>query len=154
MKRSLNKVAMMVAVSAASIGVGVGALSIAGAATTPSHSATSTPAPTPPAGQPNPATMTHGPGETLVTGTDLATATSAVNAVLPSGASIVRIESNAQGGYPYEAHIALADGSYETVDLNSSFQVITTISGFGAGPVGGPAGGAPGGAPANGASFN
>jgi len=151
MKNPLNKVATFVAVSAAAASIGIGALSVAGAATSPTAPTTTT-APAPTGTQPNPATMSHGPGETLLTGSDLAIATASVNAVLPSGASIIRIESNSQGGYPYEAHIALANGNYETVELNSSFQVITTITGFGAGPAGGPGFGQPG-AP-NGAATN
>ena len=63
-----------------------------------------------------------------------------MQATLPSGATIVRIESNAQGSYPYEAHVVLADGTREIVELNSSFQVITTIADQGPGPRdGGPA---------------
>jgi len=142
MKNPVNKVATFVAVSAAAAGIGIGALSVAGASTTPT-TPTSAAAPAPSSAQPNPVTMAHGPGETLLTGSDLATATAAVNAVLPSGASIIRIESNSQGSYPYEAHVTLADGSNETVELSSSFQVITTITGFGAGPAGGPGFGHP-----------
>jgi hypothetical protein len=44
-----------------------------------------------------------------------------------------------------------SDGTYVTVEFNSSFGVITTISGFGAGPAGGtaPTGSAPPGSAAS-----
>ncbi len=100
---------------------------------------------TPPSGSAaDPATLTHGPGETLLTGTDLQKATAAATAAVP-GATIVRAETNSSGDYPYEVHMKKSDGSYVTVELDSNFSVITTISGFGAGPAGSQApSGAPG----------
>ena len=138
-------------------GAGLGAAGVASAATgtsTPAASssgttgttgttgtsgAPATGAPTtPPAGAPDPATLTHGPGETLLTGTQLAQATAAANAAVP-GATIIRAETNSSGDSPYEVHVKKSDGTYATVELNSSFGVITTITGFGAGPAGGQA---------------
>jgi hypothetical protein len=126
-------------------------------ATTPSSSgSTATSGPsgaamgTPPAGAPDPATMTHGPNETLLTGTDLAKATAAAEAALP-GATVVRAETDSSGDAAYEVHMKKADGTYATVELDSSFTVKSTITGFGAGPAGNraPSGGtAPAGAPA------
>jgi hypothetical protein len=145
----------MLATGAVVAGAGVGAAGVASAATTsPSTSAStsgssSTTSPstaaqsTPPSGSAgDPATMVHGPGETLLTGTDLEKATAAATAAVP-GATVVRAETNSQGDYPYEVHMKKSDGSYVTVELNSSFAVITTISGFGAGPAGAPAAGGP-----------
>jgi hypothetical protein len=100
----------------------------------------------PPAGAAgNPARMTHGPDETLLTGTDLQKAQAAAKAAVP-GATIIRAETDSSGAAPYEVHMQKADGSYVTVELNSSFQVVKTITGFGPGPAGsGAAGsGAPG----------
>jgi len=99
---------------------------------------------TPPAGAPDPATMTHGPNETLLTGAQLQQATSAATAAVP-GATVIRAETNLTGDYPYEVHLKKADGTVVTVELNSSFGVISTFSSFGAGPAGGQA---PAGAPA------
>jgi hypothetical protein len=79
--------------------------------------------------------MAHGPNETLLTGTQLQQATSAALAAVP-GASVVRAETNSSGASPYEVHLKKSDGTYVTVELNSSFGVITTVSGFGAGPAG------------------
>jgi hypothetical protein len=125
-------------------GSSLGAAGIATAATSPtttpaSGSATSpTPAAgsqaTPPAGSTgDPATMSHGPNETLLTGNDLQSATAAATAAVP-GATIIRAETNSSGASPYEVHMKKTDGTDVTVELNSSFGVITTISGFGAGP--------------------
>ena len=91
---------------------------------------------TPPTGSAaDPATLTHGPNETLLTGTDLQTATAAATAAVP-GATVVRAETNSSGASPYEVHMKKSDGTYVTVELNSSFRVITTVSGFGGGPAG------------------
>jgi len=103
---------------------------------------------TPPAGgaQGNPATMTHGPGETLLTGTQLQQATAAATTAVP-GATVIRAETNSSGDYPYEVHLSKSDGTDVTVELDTNFRVITTISGFGAGPAGSqpPSGSAPSG---------
>jgi len=130
-------------------GAGLGAAGIASAATTSATSATQAPSPTshaappngstgmPPAGGAgNPATMGHGPDETLLTGTQLQAAVKAATAAVP-GATVIRAETNSSGASPYEVHMRRADGSYVTVELNSSFAAITTVSGFGAGPAGG-----------------
>ena len=89
----------------------------------------------PAAGGVDPATMTHGPGETLLTGPNLGKATAAAKAAVP-GATIVRAETDSSGASTYEVHMKKADGSYVTVELSSSFQVVKTISGFGGGPTG------------------
>ena len=135
MKNPLKQAITIAAVAAATTGAGVALMTSAGAASkaTPRYSAT---APNPS----RPHTPPPAPQETPLSGTDLTTATAAVQAALPSGATIVRIESNASGSYPYEAHVVLADGTREIVELNSSFQVITTIADQGPGPRdGGPA---------------
>jgi hypothetical protein len=144
-------------------GVSIGAAGIASAATgtssttTPSSSKSSSsgaPSGAPPAGAPrgappsgagNPATMTHGPGETLLTGSALQKADAAAKAAVP-GATIIRAESDSSGASPYEVHMKKADGTYVTVQLNSNFQEVKVVSGFGAPPRGTTApNGAPGG---------
>jgi hypothetical protein len=79
--------------------------------------------------------MTHGPNETLLTGTDLQKATAAATAAVP-GATIIRAETNSSGSYPYEVHMKKSDGTYVTVELDSNFSATGTTSGFGAGPSG------------------
>ena len=87
---------------------------------------------------PDPATMTHGPNETLLTGTDLQKADAAAQAAVP-GATIIRAETDSSGAAPYEVHMKKTDGTYATVELDSNFNVVKTVSGFGAGPAGGQA---------------
>ena len=119
-------------------GASLGAAGIATAATSSgsSGSSGSSSASAPPAGAPgNPATVTHGPNETLLTGTNLQKAEAAAKAAVP-GATVIRAETDSSGAAPYEVHMQKADGSYVTVELNSSFQAVRTITGFGPGPAG------------------
>ncbi len=129
-------------------GASLGAAGIASAATSsttstsgsstsvaPSAGSVSTP---PTSGGADPATMTHGPNETLLTGTDLQKATAAATAAVP-GATVIRAETNSSGASPYEVHMKKADGSYVTVELDSNFAATATVSGFGTGPAGSPA---------------
>jgi hypothetical protein len=115
--------------------------STSGSATTSGSSTTAptgtAPTGTPPAGGPqgNPANLTHGPDETLLTGTQLARATAAAQAAVP-GATIIRAETDSSGDYPYEVHLKKSDGTYVTVELNSSFTVVKTVTGFGPPPAG------------------
>jgi Peptidase propeptide and YPEB domain len=141
-------------------GATLGAAGIASAATSSSSSspsgssgssapATGTYSAPPSGAQANPATMTHGPGETLLTGTSLQQAEAAANAAVP-GATIIRAETDSSGAATYEVHMKKADGTYLTVELDSSFKAIKTISGFGPGPAGSsqPSGSQPSGASA------
>jgi hypothetical protein len=132
-----------VAASAVTLALVIGGAGVAGAATSGSSSSSSAKAKasaakartkTARATSTGPATLTHGPGETLVTGSDLATATAAANAAVP-GATIIRVESDS-GGSAYEAHMRKADGSTVTVKLNASFTATSTEDGFGAAPGG------------------
>jgi hypothetical protein len=127
-------------------GAGLGAAGIATAATSssttngaPSSTATAPPSSsygTPPSGTPaNPATMTHGPNETLLTGSDLQKADAAAQAAVP-GATVIRAETDSSGASTYEVHMKKTDGTYVTVELDSTFNAVRTISGFGAGPAG------------------
>ena len=126
-----------VATTGAVLVLGVGTAAIANAATSSSASTTTTPtavnaANTAPANAPDPATVAHGPGETLLTGSDLAKATAAAQSAVPGG-TIIRVETDS-GGATYEAHITRADGTTVTVKLDAAFNVTATQSGFGAGP--------------------
>ena len=86
----------------------------------------------------DPANLTHGPGETLVSGSDLATITEAAKAAVP-GATILRVESDSNGGATYEAHVRKADGSFATVQFDKNLKATGTVDGFGpGGPGSGP----------------
>ena len=97
-----------VATTGAVLALGVGTAAIANAATSPSAATTTTAtavnaANTAPANAPDPATVAHGPGETLLTGSDLAKATAAAQSAVPGG-TIIRVETDS-GGATYEAHL-------------------------------------------------
>ena len=61
--------------------------------------------------------VSHGPGETLLTGT------------------AARVETDSAGS-AYEAHVQKADGSIVTVKLGKDYSVTGTDQGFGAAPQG------------------
>ena len=123
----------------ASLGLVLGGL-VAGATLAGTHLAgaqgTTSSATPPAASQPaqggmNPATITHGPGETLLTGDTAAKVKAAALKAVPGG-TVIRVETDSAGS-PYEAHVRKSDGSYVTVKVDSSFNVTSTQSGFGAG---------------------
>ncbi|MDX6620880.1 MAG: hypothetical protein QOK36_3266 [Gaiellales bacterium] len=135
-----------VAASAATLALVLGGAGVAGAATSGSSTTSSAKAAakasaakaarakTARATATDPATLTHGPGETLVTGSDLAKATAAATAAVP-GATIIRVESDS-GGSAYEAHLKKADGTTVTLKFDASFNVTSTEGGLGGGPGG------------------
>lgn len=88
-----------------------------------------------PTAAPDPAAMSHGPGETLLTGDDLSKAVAAAMAT-QSGATVIRAETDSSGKGTYEVHMKKADGSDITVYLDGSFNVTGSENGFGAGPKG------------------
>ncbi|HEY7135220.1 MAG TPA: hypothetical protein VIB48_09140 [Acidimicrobiia bacterium] len=161
MKPTTHRARAWLLTAAAAAGIAVGAAGIAGAATSGSSgsngsSSTSSssgyPAAAPNQGQ-DPATMTHGPNETLLTGTTADKVKAAALAAVPN-ATVIRVETDSAGS-PYEAHLRKADGTEVTVKVDASFKVTGTESGFGAGPQGsggqgsgGPGQGAPGQPPA------
>ena len=134
-------------VGAATVGAALGGAAIAGAATGGSSSTSTSAAATAPApaNAPDPSRMTHGPGETLLTGTTADQVKAAALAAVPGG-TIIRVETDSAGS-PYEAHVTKSDGTQVTVKIDASFKVTATENGFGGGP-GGQAppmgGGAPG----------
>jgi len=133
-----NAARTWVVTGALALGAVVGAAGIANAATGSSGSANAPtfaangPTGPPPAGAGNPATMTHGPGETLLTGSAASSAKAAALAAVP-GAKVIRVETDSAGA-AYEAHVQKSDGSYVTVKLDKGFHVIATQPGFGGGP--------------------
>ena len=108
---------------------------VAGAASSTSGT-TSSAAATATAGRMDPAKMTHGPGETLLTGPAASRVTAAAKAAVPGG-TVIRVETDSEGA-AYEAHVRKADGSIVTVKFDKTFKVTSTVSGFGqGGPVSG-----------------
>jgi hypothetical protein len=136
-----KRLPLWLAVGAATIGAGVGGAALAGAATNTSAAvstaATSGTPATPMQTAPDPATVAHGPGETLLTGTDADTVKAAALTAVP-GATVIRVETDSAGS-PYEAHLTKTDGTQVTVKVDAGFKVTATDNGFGGGPHGGPA---------------
>lgn len=75
----------------------------------------------------------NGTKEELLTGDTATKATSAAEAAVP-GASVLRVENDADGDGTYEAHMKKPDGTYITVFMDSAFKVTSTQTGFGSGP--------------------
>jgi hypothetical protein len=149
-----KRLKVWIVVGSAAVGAALGGAAIAGAATGGSSSSTSaatsaTSAPTgaAPSNRPDPATLSHGPNETLLTGTTADKVKAAALAAVPGG-TIIRVETDSAGS-PYEAHVKKADGTEVTVKVDASFNVTATQPGFGAGPNGAvpPGGGVPGSSP-------
>ena len=139
----LSRSQKWLATGAVMLGVAVGAAGIAGAAssssTSSSTSSGSSSAQAPAAGQQiDPATVDHGPGETLLTGTTADKVKAAALAAVPGG-TVIRVENDNEGS-PYEAHVKRADGTYVTVKVDTSFKVTSTDDGFGRGGPGGHSG--------------
>ena len=62
--------------------------------------------------------------ETALTGDALAKVTAAAQAKVP-GATIDRVENDADGNAAYEAHMTKADGTHVTVYVDKSFAVVS-----------------------------
>jgi hypothetical protein len=107
---------------------------VAGAAGSTSNNSTSSSSASTSATHPagNPAKAAHGPGEKLVTGTNLSAISAAAKAAVP-GATIIRVETDSDGGAAYEAHMKKADGTYVTVQFDQNLKVTGTVDGFGSG---------------------
>jgi uncharacterized membrane protein YkoI len=66
--------------------------------------------------------------ETVLTGDAASKVTAAAEAKVP-GATIERVETDADGHAAYEAHMVKADGSRITVYVNKQFEVVGTEDG-------------------------
>ena len=139
MEHQPKRLRIWVITGAAAVGAALGGAGIASAATNASTAAVSTTAASSSgssssAAPANPATLSHGPGETLLTGTTADKVKAAALAAEP-GATIIRVETDSAGS-PYEAHMTKADGTQITVKIDASFKVTSVDQGFGAGPNG------------------
>jgi hypothetical protein len=122
-----SKITAVAAVAAAALGGSViaNAASTPAATTAPSGSTTTRQAAPP---QRDPAMGGHqanGKTETLLTGDTASKVEAAAKAKVP-GATIERVETDADTGSAYEAHMRKADGSEVIVYVNSSFEVTGT----------------------------
>jgi ABC-type oligopeptide transport system substrate-binding subunit len=113
-------------------------LSANAASTDSTGTSTNSSSSTSPPAQPDPTKGGHvanGITETVLTGDNATKATAAAQAAVP-GATIIRVETDAEGA-TYEAHMKKSDGSSVTVKMDSSFNVTGTESGMGNMPNGG-----------------
>jgi hypothetical protein len=65
-----------------------------------------------------------------LTGDDATKAKAAALAAVP-GATIQRVETDADGNGTYEAHIVTSTGKMETVEMDSTFKVVSILDGPG-----------------------
>jgi hypothetical protein len=139
----MNRARAWIVTGAVAVGAAIGAAGIATAASGTPQAAqgAASAAPSAPAGQPadgaapqDPATVGHGPGETVLTGTTAEKVRAAALAAVPGG-TVIRVETDSAGS-PYEAHMRKADGTEVTVKVDATFKVTATESGFGKGPGG------------------
>ena len=120
------------ALGAMVVGLVGGSYGIASAASGSGSSTGSSTTPSPPTGTPAgpPGASASNPwgnqrsDETLLTGDTLAKVKAAAVAKEGSGATIVRIETDADGHGAYEAHMVKADGTPVTVYVNKSYEVV------------------------------
>lgn len=111
--------------------IAAGASAIAGAASNAATTATPDQGGNPPISRPEPAKMSHGPGETVLTDGTADKVKQAALAKVP-GASVIRVETDSEGS-PYEAHLRKSDGTEVTVKVNKQFEASAAQNGFGGG---------------------
>jgi uncharacterized membrane protein YkoI len=80
------------------------------------------------AAQPRSGALPQRSDETVLTGDTATKVASAAKAEVP-GATIERVETDADGHAAYEAHMVRSDGSRVTVYVNKQFEVVGTDSG-------------------------
>jgi hypothetical protein len=130
-----TKFTALAAIGAAALGGSALANAASSSSSSSTPSTTSTPSATSPQGaQPerDPSKGGHqanGKTEALLSGDTASKVKAAALAKLP-GATIERVETDADHGSPYEAHVVKADGTEAEVLVDSSFQV-TAVNAMG-----------------------
>jgi hypothetical protein len=146
----------LVATAVAGGAVGASMMGSAGAQTTSTTASTEAGTPAAangggygsgPAGQFDPTKGGHvganGVKEVLLTGDTATKVRAAASAAVP-GATIQRVETDAEGS-PYEAHMTKADGTRVTVKVDKAFKVTSVENDGSGGPHGQPGAGTPAG---------
>ena len=132
MDRKPNPATRYAALGAIVLGLGAGSYGLASAASGSGSSTGSIAAATTTTGS-TPATAPQGWGpqrsdETQLTGDALAKVTAVAKDALP-GATIVRVETDADGNAKYEAHAIESDGTMATVYVDDSFKLVRVETG-------------------------
>ena len=120
------KVPRTLAAAAVAIGVAAGSYGIASAASSSGGSSSTTAVPAATATAPS-TTAPWGhqrSDETLLTGDTAAKVKQLALAKVGSGATVVRVETDADGHAAYEAHMVKSDGTPVTVYVDKSFTVV------------------------------
>jgi hypothetical protein len=128
----MNGISKKLSAGGVALGVALGSYGIASAAsgsTTTSSSATPSTAPTAPAA---PQAAPQGWGaqrsdETLLTG-DTAAKVKEIALAKEPGASVVRVETDADGHATYEAHVIKSDGTLATVYVDKDLNFVSVES--------------------------
>jgi hypothetical protein len=126
----MQSISKLTAMAAMAIGLGAGSYGIASAASGSSAATTTT---TPAQTAPAPRSHDGGPrgwggqrsDETLLTGDTAAKVKAAAVAKVGSGATVDRVETDADGNAKYEVHYTAADGSFGTVYVDASYGVVS-----------------------------
>jgi uncharacterized membrane protein YkoI len=119
-----RRLARVVTAAAIAVGLAAGSYGIAAAASGTRSTATDTTAQSTPAAHDNDPWGGQRSDETPLTGDTLAKVTAAAKAEVPN-ATIVRVETDADGHAAYEAHIVKADGTPATVYIDKQFDVVS-----------------------------
>ncbi len=117
------------------IAIGAAAVAVAGIMATASPVTTSLtaadPSPTATADAQQNDREPRGMAETPLTGDNAAKATAAAEAAVPGG-TVIRVETDSDGGATYEAHVTKSDGTEVVVKLDKDFGVMS-VDAFGGG---------------------
>jgi hypothetical protein len=133
MPRFLVAAAVVVGAALGSYGIAAAASGSGSTSSSTSGSTAPAAAPTAPAQAPPGATASNPWGnqrsdETLLTGDTAAKVTQLAAAKVGSGATVVRVETDADGHAAYEAHMVKADGTPVTVYVDKQLNVVSVES--------------------------
>jgi hypothetical protein len=117
-----KKLTVVAAIGAAALGGSAIANAATSSTSTTAASGTAAPAQQAPRDPSLGGHQANGKTETLLTGDTASKVQAAAKAKLP-GATIERVENDADTGSPYEAHVTKADGTEAVVYVDSSFNV-------------------------------
>ena len=133
MSTQFSRPARAVALGAIGLGLAAGSYGVASAATGSGSSPVAAAASTTATAQAAPTAQQpwghQRSDETLLTG-DTATKVRQVALAQVPGGTIVRVETDADGHAPYEAHMTKADGTPVTVYVDKAFKVVSVQNGM------------------------
>ena len=128
----MNGINRKIGAGAVALGVALGSYGIASAASGSGTTTTTSPSATPSAPSTAPSTAPAAPqgwggqrsDETLLTG-DTAAKVKAIALAKVPGATVVRVETDADGHAAYEAHLTKSDGSLATVYVDKDLNFVS-----------------------------